>query len=259
MAALECDRNFDDLAMRFRRNIYGSLKGQIRLGVLERDFREHIPHFLADSSGLTIADIGAGQAQFSHLLAQYGASVVLNDISEQMLQLAKDNFVQDEARLKIIQCPLQMLSSTLSEAKFDLVLCHAVIEWMAQPFTLFKYLRELLKPGAYLSFTFYNMNGLEYKNLLRTNYKFDADNFRSFRGSLTPWHPQKPEVMLEHLEAHGFKTLVKSGIRVFHDYILDPEQRKREPEQVFAKELEYSQKEPFWQLARYIHYLCRYE
>ncbi len=262
MAALECDRNFDDLAMRFRRNVYGSLKGQVRLAVLERDFRENIPQFLTDSSGLSIADIGAGQAQFSAMLSRFGAKIVLNDISAEMLQLARETFNElkaHEQQVKIIQCLLQTLADTLGEHKFDLVLCHAVLEWMAQPRSLFEHLRELIKPGGFLSITFYNKNGLEFKNLLRTNFTFDAENFRSFRGSLTPWNPQSPLGVLNELENHGFSVLVKSGIRVFHDYILDPEQRNSDAHGLIQKELEYSQKEPFWQMARYIHFLCRYE
>ena len=37
------DRNFDDLAPRFKRNVYGGLKGELRLRVLQRDFDEFIP------------------------------------------------------------------------------------------------------------------------------------------------------------------------------------------------------------------------
>ena len=37
------DRNFDDLAGRFKKNIYGGLKGAVRLAVLQRDFRNTSP------------------------------------------------------------------------------------------------------------------------------------------------------------------------------------------------------------------------
>ena len=33
------DRNFDDLIGKFKRNIYATLKGQIRLAVLKRDLQ----------------------------------------------------------------------------------------------------------------------------------------------------------------------------------------------------------------------------
>jgi len=37
------EHNFDDLAPRFARNIYSSMKGEIRLAVLKRDFQEFLP------------------------------------------------------------------------------------------------------------------------------------------------------------------------------------------------------------------------
>ena len=59
------DRNFDDLAKRFKKNIYGGLKGDIRLSVLERDFCEQFPYvpFGASTPGqpLRVLDAGGGQ------------------------------------------------------------------------------------------------------------------------------------------------------------------------------------------------------
>ncbi|WP_075184626.1 methyltransferase domain-containing protein [Teredinibacter haidensis] len=268
----QVDRNFDDLAMRFRRNVYGSLKGSVRLKVLERDFQQFIPEYLSDSGNKCVLDVAAGEALFSSRLATHGCELVINDISTEMLNLARASIDREvdvhgeeyRKRIAIVQSPMQQLDSVLADEglpeKYDLVLCHALLEWMAEPHTLVKKLTGLIKPGGYLSLTFYNMNGLAFKNLLRTNYhKFDIDNFTAFRGSLTPTHPQNPEHICEQLNDEGFSLLCKSGIRVFHDYILDPEQRNRDPEGLIQKELEYSRREPFWQMARYIHYLCRYD
>ena len=38
--AMKADRNFDDLAPRFQRKVYGGIKGQIRLAVLEKDLTD---------------------------------------------------------------------------------------------------------------------------------------------------------------------------------------------------------------------------
>ena len=57
------DRNFDDLAKRFKKNIYGGLKGDIRLAVLERDCAAylHIAPFNISAECWTILDAGGGQ------------------------------------------------------------------------------------------------------------------------------------------------------------------------------------------------------
>ena len=280
VAKVDTDRNFDDLAQRFKRNIYGTLKGKIRLSVLQRDFAAHIPELrLQATDGLTnetsianplsVLDAGAGQAQFSMTLAERGCELVINDISTEMLKLAMENITDQGAdtvdlldRVQILQCPIQDLQNQLlrnhHHQQFDIIICHAVIEWLANPQGLFDHLMPLLKPGGYLSLTFYNINGLAFKNLLRTNYhKFDIDNFTAFPGSLTPTHPQDPQQVLRWMEQHKLEVLCKSGIRVFHDFIMSPEDRNREPEALVEKELDYSQREPFWQMARYIHFLAK--
>lgn len=268
------DQNFDGLAARFSRNIYGSLKGQVRLQVIDRDLREWVPQVMVADASADVLDVGAGQALMSIPMAVRGCRVVINDLSAEMLDLARasvdaasENLNSDsrqalEQRLRWFHGPLQTLESQLQSAtgsrQFDLVLCHAVMEWMADPPSLPGHLLKFVRPGGYLSLTAYNLNGLAFKNLLRTNFnKFHYDSFTPSRGSLTPRHPQVPSVVREQLESVGFQVVCVSGIRVFHDYILDRQQREAQPEALLARELEYSRREPFWQMARYIHYVAR--
>ena len=96
-----------------------------------------------------------------------------------------------------------------------------------------------------------------YKNLLRTNFKkIIAQDFGGARGSLTPINPLAPETVDTWLARLPLKLLSRSGIRVFHDYIFDKEDREREPENIIALELQYSKEEPFLSLGRYIHILA---
>jgi S-adenosylmethionine-dependent methyltransferase len=53
------DRNFDDLADKFERKVYGGLKGDIRLAVIWRDLLSPVPQ-ISHGSHLRILDIGAG-------------------------------------------------------------------------------------------------------------------------------------------------------------------------------------------------------
>lgn len=260
------DRNFDDLSERFSRNIYGGLKGRIRLAVLARDFAEFLPIApyvpLTPDKTLTILDAGGGQGQFSVPLAAAGHSLVLCDISANMLALARERVaeLQAAARVQLINCPAQEVAAHLTGPVrvFDLVICHAVIEWVIEPFELLDGLLAQLRPGGHLSLIFYNKHALVYKNLLRTNYKKvkNAD-YRAFRGSLTPINPLTPEALLQYAQSRGLKVQCHSGIRVFHDYILDPEQRQRDPDAVLELEQRMSREQPFRDLGRYIHLLLR--
>jgi S-adenosylmethionine-dependent methyltransferase len=260
----EEDRNFDDIAQRFKNNVYGGLKGEVRLAVLNRDFGEVAPHFFArDSSSkrLRILDAGGGQGQFSLQFAEVGHDLVICDISIEMLKLAEKVIQQKglQDRVTLLHCSLKDIVNHLPNDlhEFDLVCCHAVIEWMVEPETLLPSLMQYLKPKGYLSFTFYNVNSLIYKNLLRTNFaKLIKQDFSGARGSLTPINPLAPAVVDMWLNTLPLRVLCQSGIRVFHDYIFNEKNRERDPKNVILLELEYSQKQPFLSLGRYIHIMA---
>lgn len=252
------DTNFDQLAPRFQRNIYDSAKGKIRLAVLERDFKETLHQM--DFSSAKVLDAGAGLGYFALQLAQQGANLTLCDISSEMLTAATQRFGEagiSRERYSVEHCGLQEIAQS-HPGPYDLTLCHAVAEWLEQPEDVFSSLVPLLKEDGYFSLIFYNFNGLEFKNLLRTNFKrFNRDNFKSYRGSLTPKNPLKPEDVLAMSEKYGLTLVVKSGIRVFHDYVFNKQDREREPEKLLEKELQYSRLNPYWQLGRYIHFLLK--
>jgi S-adenosylmethionine-dependent methyltransferase len=256
------DRNFDDLAHRFKRNVYDRLKGDIRLEVLNRDLFEFLPELdpqHPDFQPLNILDAGGGQGQFSLSLAKLGHSITLCDISENMLDLARDNITEAglQDRVEMHQCSIQDLAYS-DTGPFDLVLCHAVLEWVSNPEILLDALLSLLAKDGALSLTFYNVNGTILKNLMRANFqKVMDEDFRGYRGSLTPTYPREPQQVDQWLEERHVDALCRSGIRCFHDYILDPELRTAEPEQQLALELKLSRQEPWLSLGRYIHVFGR--
>ena len=258
------DRNFDDLAQRFKKNIYGGLKGDIRLAVLERDCKANLPVFPGNTDCARpwrILDAGGGQGQFSLQWAKAGHEVVICDISAEMLRLAEEqvNAQQLAPRVRLIHAAIQDLHLHLGkDTQFDFVICHAVMEWLQEPQQLLPCLLQYMAPGAYLSLTFYNLHSLIYKNLLRTNFKKIINrDFGGSRGSLTPINPLDPLQVLAWVDTLPLTTLCYSGIRVFHDYIFNEEHRAREPENLLRLELEFSQCEPYRSLGRYIHLLLQ--
>lgn len=260
------DRNFDDLAQRFARNVYGGLKGRIRLSVLRRDFGQHwpFPPFVPDTgrSPLRILDAGGGQGQFSLPLARAGHAITLCDLSEQMLRGARAEAEQlgVSERVTLVQSAIQSLDDALPDGAepFDLVICHAVLEWVLDPEALIDHLIRWLKPGGHLSLCYYNLHGAVYKNLLRANFKkVERGDYGGFRGSLSPINPLYPETVDQWLAARPLERLATSGIRVFHDYILEKSLREQAPDKVVEQELRLSQLEPYRSLGRYMHVLLK--
>jgi S-adenosylmethionine-dependent methyltransferase len=252
------DRNFDELAGRFQRNIYASLKGQIRLGVVERDFQEFLPEQDSDTC-LRVLDAGGGQGQMARQIARRGHKVVLCDISTKMLELARESLAKEDLlhAVELRHASIQEVVGAGAE-QFDVVTCHAVLEWLAEPQQVLELLSNAVKPGGVLSILYYNLNGLIYKNLLRTNFKkVRKQAWRGYRGSLTPTTPLRPEQVDEWLAALSVARQCESGIRVFYDYIFNQEDRVRDPEGILEMELQHSREMAYKHLGRYIHVLCR--
>ncbi|MCX2795229.1 methyltransferase [Microbulbifer thermotolerans] len=254
------DRNFDDLAHRFRNRIYGGLKGDIRLAVLNRDLA---PLLEEGGPSLKVIDAGGGQGQFAMDLAAAGHRVFLADISAQMLAQAEQQLQERQLqdRVTLLQRPLQELAELPELQNADLVICHAVLEWLARPKEAIDRLRALLKPGGHLSLTFYNRRALEFRLLQRGSFRqldhnIETGHWGGHPGSLTPQNPLLLEWVGDWVAQAGLAVVAHSGIRCFHDF-MTPEMRDRLPAAaIVEKELAYSRVEPYRQLARYIHLLC---
>ena len=260
------DRSFDAIADHFEKKVYGGLKGDIRLAVLRRDLFEYCAqtsHKLGRP--LRILDVGAGLAQIAIELATQGHTLVINDISANMLEKAQERAAQSSAndeKLNITWyvCPYQELEEKLADKteKFDLIMCHALLEWLAEPAAVMDFFDQQLSDNGALSLCFYNPASFDYRNLIMGNFnlldntEYKADN----KKSLTPNHPVAKEEVEAWLKAHEYQTLIASGLRVFHDYSPLKRGGHNDPEAVIRMELRYSQLDPYKWLGRYLHLLA---
>lgn len=258
------DRSFDAIADHFEKKVYGGLKGDIRLAVLRRDIFGYVKQ-LSQTLGrpLRILDVGAGLAQIAIALAVQGHKVVINDISANMLEKAKRSAEQTGKRLNIIwhACPYQELEAKLADDnadKFDLILCHALLEWLAEPRLVMDFFDEQLLDNGVLSLCFYNPASFDYRNLIMGNFNlldntdYKADN----KKSLTPNHPVARQEVESWLAQHRYQLVLESGLRVFHDYAPLKRGGHNDPEAVIRMELRYSQQEPYKWLGRYLHIMA---
>lgn len=257
------DRSFDAIADHFEKKVYGGLKGDIRLAVLRRDIFSYVDG-MSRTLGrpLRILDVGAGLAQIAIELAAQGHILVINDISANMLEKAQASAAQSDKKLDITWhvLPYQGLEEKLADKteKFDLIMCHALLEWLAEPARVMDFFDEQLTDNGALSLCFYNPASFDYRNLIMGNFNlldntdYKADN----KKSLTPNHPVAKEEVETWLKAHEYQTLVASGLRVFHDYSPLKRGGHNDPEAVIRMELRYSQLEPYKWLGRYLHLLA---
>jgi len=247
------DRNFDKMADKFESRIYGTFKGQLRLELLQEDL-----HALREEKPMDVWDAGCGSGRMALWLAQAGHRITACDISEKMLVKAQERFGQAGHEAVWHHAPAQEVAAQI--AMQDLVLFHAVIEWLADPLGTLVDIARRVRPGGHLSLMFFNHHALIYRNAMRGEWrlKYLLDEAWWGQGKkLTPPHPQKPESLIAWLKNNGFEIVTHTGIRVFHDYMHDEARDATDMEELRALERRYCREATFRNMGRYVHLLAR--
>jgi S-adenosylmethionine-dependent methyltransferase len=173
-----------------------------------------------------------------------------------MLEGARKQFAAAGQQATFIQAPWQTVESQV-EGRFDLVICHAVLEWLAEPQAILPVLHRLTSADGWLSLAFYNRDALIYRNLLKGHFKkLRSQTYAGERQSLTPQQPLDPRELAAQLAPH-WQVETTSGVRVFHDYMPADFQARTEPAELIEMELAYRRHPQFAGLGRYLHWMCR--
>lgn len=252
------DRVFDGLTRSFQKKIYGDdPRGKIRLHIVQDDLCQQ----QLNTQAQFILDAGGGLGQMSIWLATQGHSVLLAEPSAEMLVDAHQNIIaagQTEA-IQLQNVDIQRLVEQSEAERFDGIVLHAVLEWLAEPRETLEQLLSLLKPQGWLSLMFFNQYAREMRYLLGGNFKALREQRIASDGNegLAPISPLPPETVLSWLPELELELITWSGVRCFYDYAY-VDIRKRMPlNELLALERSYSQREPWRSLARYQHFFCR--
>lgn len=247
------DRNFDDIAEKFARNIYGTTKGQLRQAILWQDLDSLLASY--GDRPLRILDAGGGEGQTAIKMAERGHHVTLCDLSAEMIARAKRAAIDKgvSGNMHFVQCPAQEIAVHL-ESPVDLILFHAVLEWIAEPQSVLQTLWSVLRPGGALSLMFYNANGLLMHNMVAGNFDYvQAGMPKKKKRTLSPDYPRDPQQVYGWLEEAGWQIVGKTGVRVFHDYLREKHQQQDCYAALLELETRYCRQEPYISLGRYIH------
>lgn len=253
------DRNFDDLAEKFSRKIYADKKGQIRLAVVWRDLKEFLPE-LAGDGALNILDAGGGPGHISAELALQGHHVVHSDPSVNMLKMAEINAKELGVKEGAIDYRLEKVQehSPLFFKSYDVVIFHAVLEWLGDPFSVLTWLLQYVRPGGALSLLFYNRHSVILTNLFKGNFrKVQRGDLGGSKRSLTPINPINPDNVYTFLQRSDYSIEVVSGVRVFNDYMSKATRDQRSLEDTLELEFMFCREVPYRSIARYIHVIAR--
>lgn len=248
------DRNFDKLVNKFEQKVYDTVKGEWRLKLLKEDLHPFKTHH----APLSIWDAGCGLAQISAWLAESGHEMTLCDLSHQMIMRAKQRFAEQNLSATFIEGPAQDIANELD--RFDLVLFHAVLEWLALPKETLETVVQKVKPGGHLSLLFYNRHSVVFRNALKGAWRLEMllnDEYMGKGKKLTPPNPQIPEEVCDWLTNWGFDIEIHTGIRVFNDYLSPEAQQQSDTNQLLDLEYRYCREPTYRNMARYIHVLAK--
>jgi S-adenosylmethionine-dependent methyltransferase len=213
-------------------------------------------------------DAGGGNGLDAIPLAQDGHHVDLIDSSPAMLAHATANAAAANVadRIVIHQGEIVPLIAHWPPATFDLVLCHNVVQYVADVAALLDALAVLLKPGGLLSLISINRYSLPYQaafldgdlTLAYAKLDQDHDTARIFQ---TPMRVYTPEELSALLVQHHYHVSAYYGIRCLCDYWGDIN-RKSDPA-IFAElqrlEFALTDRHPYNLLARYLHIIATKE
>jgi S-adenosylmethionine-dependent methyltransferase len=257
---MRSDTSFDGIAATFEEEVYGASKGYIRRQVLWEDLVTEIPQIAR--GGLAILDAGGGTGHMAVRLAQSGNRVVLCDPSRDMLERAEESV--HEARLSELVTPVHASIQELHQEvdrRFDVVVCHAVLEWLAEPKVVLGQLARFLSPNGRLSLLFYNRNAALQRRIFRGEF---ADALRELKEGCAPrgWRngcvPLAEEAVREWLDALQIRVRSKAGIRIFHDYLPDAIRERERLDELLEIERKFRKQEPFASLGHHLHLVCQW-
>ncbi|MGJ7460034.1 methyltransferase domain-containing protein [Halomonas sp. MA07-2] len=243
------DRHFDGLAEKFAESLYGGVRGELRLALLDR----LLPELLA-LQGQPVLDVGGGLGQLAGWFAGRGHAVTLVEPSGEMLARARESL---EGRgVSFLQAPLQVLPE-LAPGPWPLIACHAVLEWLADPRAALATLAGRLAPGGQLSLMVFNRDALRFSNVVKGNLeKALADRLagKGLRRRLTPISPLTHAQITTWSAELGLEVRAVAGVRIFHDYLRMPPESDADRAALLELEWRYCRFDPHWRLGRYLLY-----
>lgn len=248
------DALFDRIGGHFLKNIYATTKGRIRLAVLQRDLQP----LLAETS-LRILDIGGGAGQMALWYAAQGHEVTVTDLSQMLLGKGRAAAQDLNLPVTFIQADAFALDTALGDAQFDLVCCHAVLEWVADAAGLLAACAARICPGGYFSLMYYNAHALRFAQHVFGNFAYLDRGLHPYRktAKLTPAYPRRPEDVATLLAQLALSPVHRSAIRCFYDYMKAHDRARHSADELTARELALSKDPCYLNVARYIHELRR--
>ena len=252
--------HFED-AERYSSYLKTSL-GRLRSELAWENLRGVLP---ADAPRWRVLDLGGGTGSMSLRLAKAGFPVVLLDSSEEMLGIARKEAEAcgSAARISFLHGEASRLQELFAAESFDLVVCHNLLEYVADPEAIVAKIAHVVRNDAVVSVLVRNRAG----EVLRATIKSADGTFAKATLSAEtavdslygkPVRVFDPQVVIDMLARAGLDVIAQRGVRVFSDY-REPKDLEDEAayQQVLELELLLGARPEFAGIARYMQLIAR--
>jgi SAM-dependent methyltransferase len=207
-------------------------------------------------------DVGGGFGRQAVLLARAGHSVVVVDADPVLLAAAKELFAAEDPevrrRLDIAE-GLGEAAADLVGTGYDLVCCHSVLLYLADPDPMLASLSQLAGPGALVSVLTTNRDSLALRDALAGDWRGALATLRAETEQAAQYLPtraDRPDELGERLARFGVEPVTWYGVRAFADH-QDLELSPEEFADLCELEWEAGKREPYRRFARLFHLVGR--
>jgi 2-polyprenyl-3-methyl-5-hydroxy-6-metoxy-1,4-benzoquinol methylase len=210
-------------------------------------------------------DLGCGTGALSLRLAREGWSVCAADSSEAMIEIARESARREgcEDGIEFFRLDAPRAADVFGPKKFSAVVCHNVLEYVADPASVVSAAGRVLAPGGLVSLVARNRAGEALRDAVKLHDLDSAERAltaASVRESLYggPARLFDAESLHELAREAGLETVAVRGVRVVADYL---PASLSENEELYARllafELRLGAHTDFRPVARYVQLIAR--
>jgi SAM-dependent methyltransferase len=238
------------------------LRNAVRQELVARQLDEQIVGRYPVGQRLRVLDVGMGQGTQALRLARAGHQVTGLEQDAKMVAAAREALSGEpegiRERVRIIEGDGRDTGVHFLPGSFDLVLCHGVLMYVAEPDPLLAGLARMLAPGGLLSLLVRNADALAMRPGLSGDWTsalaaFDSTAYRNRLG--LDVRADRLETLTATLAGIGAPLQAWYGVRVFCDTAADGAAIPGDVDALLAAEERAGRTDPYRGVAALLH-LC---
>jgi len=205
----------------------GTLRQVVRQELVWRQLSAHLPEY-PGRPGRRVLDVGCGQGTQLLRLARRGHAVTGLDSSAALLADCRQSLSAElpevRDRVRLVQGDALSAPDLLAPDAFDVVLCHGVLMYFADPAPMLAAIAALVRPGGVVSLLVRNGDALAMRAGLQGDWAvagaaFDAAGYQN-RIGVAARADRLPD-LTARLAGYGLAVRCWYGVRIFTDTAAD--------------------------------------